>query len=227
MTRAAFAAGAPAPEVLGEVTLEGRFGIVLTRLDGPTLTQLSRSGAMTPEQAGATLATLALAVHRTPPPADLLSLRDYMEGSLRLSGGALPAPIASGVMALVERLPREGGLCHCDLHPSNVIMTAQGPRLVDWTGAVRAPVGHDLGISHILLSEIIPDLVDDPERPRAIDAAMQAEYARLAGASPAALTAAMKPYLPVARALALLAGGAPTQRERLIQGVEAGLRSAD
>ena len=33
MTRAVFAAGAPAPEVLGEVTLEGRFGIVLSRFD--------------------------------------------------------------------------------------------------------------------------------------------------------------------------------------------------
>src|SRR5271168_5106817 len=60
MTRAAFAAGAPAPGVLGEVTLEGRFGIVLPRLDGPTLLQLSRTGAMTPGQAGAILATLAL-----------------------------------------------------------------------------------------------------------------------------------------------------------------------
>ena len=37
MTRAALAAGAPAPEVFDEVALEGRFGIVLTRLDGPTL----------------------------------------------------------------------------------------------------------------------------------------------------------------------------------------------
>jgi hypothetical protein len=33
VTRAVFAAGAPAPEVLDEVTLEGRFGIVLGRLD--------------------------------------------------------------------------------------------------------------------------------------------------------------------------------------------------
>ena len=38
MTRAAFAAGAP--EVFDEVTLEGRFGIVLQHLDGPTLQQL-------------------------------------------------------------------------------------------------------------------------------------------------------------------------------------------
>jgi hypothetical protein len=35
------------PEVFGEVTLDGRFGIVLQRLDGPTLLQLSRTGAVT------------------------------------------------------------------------------------------------------------------------------------------------------------------------------------
>src|SRR4051794_31603903 len=35
MIRAAHAAGVPVPEVFGEVTLDGRFGIVLERLEGP------------------------------------------------------------------------------------------------------------------------------------------------------------------------------------------------
>src|SRR5215831_7839843 len=83
MTRAVFAAGLPAPEVLDEVTLEGRFGVVLSRL----LLQLSRTGAVTFGQAGAILATLALSVHKTPPPRDVLSLRDVIDGSLRLSDG--------------------------------------------------------------------------------------------------------------------------------------------
>ena len=68
MTRAVFAAGGPAPEVLGEVTLDGRFGIVLPRFDGPTLKQATRTGAITREQTGAILATLCLAVHKTRPP---------------------------------------------------------------------------------------------------------------------------------------------------------------
>jgi hypothetical protein len=46
--------------VLGEVTLEGRFGIVLPRLD------------------------------KTPPPPEVLSLHDWMDGSLRDSGGRIP-----------------------------------------------------------------------------------------------------------------------------------------
>jgi hypothetical protein len=77
MTRAVFTAGGPAPEVLGEVTLEGRFGIVLPRLDGPTLVQLLRTRAMTFEQAGATLASLYISIHKTPPPPNTPSLGEW------------------------------------------------------------------------------------------------------------------------------------------------------
>jgi hypothetical protein len=66
MTRAVFTAGASAPEVLDEVILDGRFGIMLRRLDGPTLRQLLLTRAMTSEQAGAILATLYISIHKTP-----------------------------------------------------------------------------------------------------------------------------------------------------------------
>jgi Ser/Thr protein kinase RdoA (MazF antagonist) len=226
MTRAVFAAGAPAPEVFDEVTLEGRFGVVLKRLDGPTLAQVSRSGAMTPEQTGAILATLALSVHKMSAPPHVLSLRDTMAGSSRLSGGMLPNHIATGILTLIERLAPGDGLCHGDLYPGNVIVTADGPRLIDWGGATRAPAGLDLAWCHVNLSELAPERVPDPERPRAVNAAVQSEYARLAGISPAALTAAVEPYLPIVYVRFLLGPAAsPALRERLIQRVEAALRS--
>ena len=227
MTRAVFAAGGPAPEVLDEVTLEGRFGIVLSRLDGPTLMQLSRSGAMTPAQTGAILASLYTSVHKTPPPTDVLSLRDWLE-ALQLSGGIVPKQIATGILTLIERLRPGDGLCHGDLHPGNVIMTADGPRLIDWTWTVRAPAALDLGCCHIMLSEFAPEVADNPQRPRAVNAAAQSEYARLAGMSQAALTAAMEPYLPIVCVHIVLGGwAASAQRERLIQHIEAALRPED
>ncbi len=72
----------------------------------------------------------------------------------------------------------------------------RGPmsRLVDWIGLVRAPAALHLGVSHFLLSEIFPEKADDPKRPRAYNAVLQSEYARLAGLSQAALTAAMEDY---------------------------------
>ena len=57
---------------------------------------------------------------------------------------------------------------------------------------------------------------------------MQSEYARLAGMSPMALTAAMEAYLPIVRAFFLLVWkGSPALRERLIQRVEAAVRPED
>jgi hypothetical protein len=106
-----------------------------------------------------------------------------------------------------------------------VIMTADGPRIIDWTTAVRAPAVFELARIHVGLSEVAPELVDNPERPRAVNAAAQCEYARLAGMSQAALTAAIQPYLPIARVLVVLAGHLPALRERLIQRIEVALRS--
>ena len=154
-------------------------------------------------------------------------MREHMERELRHDGGKVPKHIATDILALIDRLPPGGGLCHCDLSPGNVIMTAEGAKLVDWTFAMRAPAPLDLGFLHVILSELAPEIADNPERPRATNAAAQSEYARLAGMSLAELTAAVKPYLPIVRAFVVLGDVAPSLRERLIQRIEAGLRSED
>jgi aminoglycoside phosphotransferase (APT) family kinase protein len=223
-TDAVFAAGAPAPKVFGVVIQEGRFGIVLSHFEGPTLLQLTKTGAVTREQAGAILADVYLALSKIPPPPEVPALRGWVEAWLQ-GGGTLPDPIVTGIRALIERLPPSDTLCHGDLHPDNVIMTAEGPRLVDWGGSVRAPTVYDLAASHILLAEMAPEVADDPERPRAVNAAAQSDYARLAGLSSAALTAAVEPYLPIARVMVVLGGAMPALRERMIQRIEADLRS--
>ena len=227
MTRAVFAAGAPAPEVFDEVTLEGRFGIVLQRLDGPTLLQLSRSGAMTPEQAGAILAALCHIRSQDAPAAGRTLPARPDGGSLRLSGGMLPEHIATGILTLIERLRAGGRAVPWRPSPRQRDHDGGWSEIIDWAGATRAPAGLDLACCHVVLSELAPENVDDPERPRAINAAMQSEYARLAGMSPAALTAAMEPYLPIIRVRFLLGAAGPALRERLIQRVEAALRSED
>jgi aminoglycoside phosphotransferase (APT) family kinase protein len=227
MIRTVHAAGLPVPEVFGEVTLDGRFGILMQRLDGPTLWQLSRTGAVTFEQAGAIVAALAMAVHKTPTPSEVPSMREHMMLELRHDDGKIPKHIAAEILALIDRLSPGDGLCHCDLSPGNVIMTAEGPKLVDWSFAMRAPAAVDLGFLHVILSELAPEIADNPERPRATNAAAQSEYARLAGMSLAELTAAMQPYLPIIRTFVVLGNVVPSLRERLLPRIEAGLRSGN
>jgi Ser/Thr protein kinase RdoA (MazF antagonist) len=230
MTQAVFAAGAPAPEVFGEVTLGGRFGIVLGRLDGPTLLQATRSGAVTFAQAGAILASLGLSVHRMPPPPEAFPLRRWMDTAFRDSGDIVPKPIVSGALALIDRLEQPGdGLCHGDIHPGNVIMTADGPRLIDWTFAIRAPAALDHGCTHISLTEFALDVTDNPKRPPAVNAAAQSEYARLSDEPVTALRQTMETWLPIAIVRYFLLMGGPTSERwrRMMQRAEAALRPRD
>jgi streptomycin 6-kinase len=217
MTRAVFAAGAPAAEMLGEVTVNDCFGIVLSHLDGPTLLQQMRSGAVTRQRAGKLLAALCLWVHNTRPPPRMLSLRTWVEAWMEDGARLLPAHIAAVIRALNERLPPGDALCHGDIHPGNVILTRDGPRLIDWMGPVHGPAAYDLAVTHLALTE----LADEPERSRAANAALQAEYARLTGTSPAALSAAIEPYLPIVRVWAVIGGVLPQAHERLLQRTEA------
>jgi len=176
------------------------------------------------EQAGAILASLVMSVHKTPPPPEVPSLRDYVHGSLRQHGDTFPNDIATRTLARIDRLRPGDGLCHGDSHPDNVIVTAEGPRLIDWISAVRAPAAFDLAYIHVSLTELAPEIADNPERPRAVNRAAQSEYARLAGTSVAALAAATQPYLPIARALIVCGNALPALRERLIQRIEAELQ---
>jgi Ser/Thr protein kinase RdoA (MazF antagonist) len=151
-----------------------------------------------------------------------------MDVASRTSRDILPEHIATGVLSLIDRLPPDDGLCHADLHPGNVIMTADGPRIIDWGCALRASGVFDIARAHFCLSELGPEGAD-PDPPRAINAAVQSAYARLAGKSPAALTEAMQPYLPILRAFVLFQRrpATPAQRERLIQRIGAALHSKD
>lgn len=90
---------------------------------------------------------------------------------MRHDDGKVPKHIATDILALIDYLPTGDGLCHCDLSPGNVIMTAEGPKLVDWTFAMRGPAALDLGFLHVILSELAPAIADNPERPRATNAA--------------------------------------------------------
>jgi Ser/Thr protein kinase RdoA (MazF antagonist) len=153
-----------------------------------------------------------------------------MDGAFRLSGDIVPKHIVSGILALIDRLQHHGDVpCHGDIHPDNVIMTADGPRLIDFTFSLRAPAAFDHGHFHINLTELALDVTDNPQRPLAVYAAAQSEYARLSGKPVAALRQAMETWLPIAIVRYFLLMGGPTSERwrRMMQRAEAALRPQD
>jgi len=63
ITRLAFEAGAPVPEVLDTVTIDGQPGIVFPRYDGPTLGAEVLEGRIEPEEGARMMARLHHALH--------------------------------------------------------------------------------------------------------------------------------------------------------------------
>jgi aminoglycoside phosphotransferase (APT) family kinase protein len=53
----------------------------------------------------------------------------------------LPVPVGDG-----------GALLHLDLHPDNVIMSVQGPTVIDWPNAARGPSGADVAHTWLVLA---------------------------------------------------------------------------
>nr|WP_240496840.1 phosphotransferase [Streptomyces torulosus] len=55
---------------------------------------------------------------------------------------------------------------HLDLHPENVLLTPDGPRVIDWANAEEGPPGLDWGMSAVILAQVAADRAD-PRAPLA------------------------------------------------------------
>jgi aminoglycoside phosphotransferase (APT) family kinase protein len=121
--------GAPVPEVFGVTGSD----IVLERAVGPTMFEaLDRRAPVIREQAGL-LARLHAVVHRVPP----------LEW--------LPAPFGDGAGVGDGGAPADV-LLHRDLHPLNVILTGDGPLIIDWEGAARGPALADVAMTWVIVA---------------------------------------------------------------------------
>ena len=104
-----------------------------------------------------------------------------------------------------------------------------GERGIAEAWAIRAPAALDHALTHINLTEFALDVTDNPQRPLAVNAAAQSEYARLSGKPVEALRQAMETWLPIAIVRYFLLMGGPTSERwrQMMQRAEAALRPQD
>ncbi|MFD3586292.1 phosphotransferase [Streptomyces sp. NPDC058683] len=71
-------------------------------------------------------------------------------------GGALLASLLRRLHAVPGRDPAAHGsrILHLDLHPDNVMLTPDGPRVIDWTNAEDGPPGLDWAMSAVILAQV-------------------------------------------------------------------------
>ena len=130
------AVGAPAPALLGMEQIFGRPASVWERVEGPSRWQEVVDGPHRSADVGRRLAEVQLALFELVPPVTLPRQRDRLISKIRWSAANVDASLAGAL----DLLPARAGtprLCHGDLHPSNVIVSKDGPVIVDWFDASR------------------------------------------------------------------------------------------
>jgi Ser/Thr protein kinase RdoA (MazF antagonist) len=131
--RAVHAAGLPAPAVGELVQLDGRHGIVYERVDGPTLGSDLRRRPWRIDRAARLPAGLHAGMH-TLAADSLPAQRQRLVEKIR-SASPLPSDLKAAALAALEQLPDGDRICHGDFHPENVLLTQDGPVIIDWIDA--------------------------------------------------------------------------------------------
>jgi aminoglycoside phosphotransferase (APT) family kinase protein len=149
-------AGAPVPAVYEHVTVEGRPGVIVDRIDGEDLlTRLGRRPWLV-RSVGRACGSMHARLHDLRAPDELPSLNDELRS--RLESDLVPADVRDAALADLERLPDGDRLCHGDFHPANVLGARGGPMVIDWTLAARGDPAADVARTRLmLLGGAVPD----------------------------------------------------------------------
>lgn len=198
------AAGIAAPRGFDVEEVEGRWGVVMSRVDGRPFAEAMLATPNAVEPYLVAMARLQVAIHAAPGTA-LAPLKVRLARKIEASG--LSDPVRRRLRERVGALPDGDRLLHGDFHPYNILGTPEGSTVVDWLDATSGPPAADLCRSWLLIQAVSRDLAD-------------AYVAAYLAASPLPRDAVFS-WLPVLAA-ARLAESVPDETDALIAMAEAG-----
>lgn len=155
-TQVAYDAGMPVPATERIVEVDGRWGIVFERVDGPIMLEDLLSRPWKVVRYAQVMAELHAEMYSCEV-AVLPSLREDIEGVVR-NQARLPGDV-NHILIDALKLTDGNSLLHGDLHPENIIMSPRGPVIIDWRGAKRGNPLADVTRTWFLLrmSASLPD----------------------------------------------------------------------
>lgn len=153
----------PAPKVVDVVDVDGRTAIVFRRVHGQTMWQRMLDEPSRIDDLVALLAETHRRILAAGPP-------DGVEGLVDRVGRKIEAveQVTSDerreALATLRELPKGAALLHGDLHPGNVLMSDDGPVVIDW---FDASIGHPIAdvVRSSLLMRPLGDRGDSPHLP--------------------------------------------------------------
>ena len=146
---AAHGAGANVPGVYERVTVDGRPGVVLDRVDGIDLLDWLAARPWAVRSVGRALGAEHAALHRVQAPPGLPELREELRH--RLGSSLVPDDVRARTFERLDALPDGDRLLHGDFHPANLLRTADGCVVIDWTNGMSGDPAADVARTILLL----------------------------------------------------------------------------
>lgn len=140
LTSAVRMRGVAAAEVFGVEQIRGRAAIVFERVDGPSMWQAMCTRGADLTRLTAQFAQVHRSIQRSGLPTNVPDMAQRLSAKIG-EAGALPSDDRRRGQAMVEQLSRGAALLHGDFHPGNVLMSKDGPVVIDWFDAA---IGHPI-----------------------------------------------------------------------------------
>ncbi|WP_026873755.1 phosphotransferase family protein [Inquilinus limosus] len=191
--------GLPVPSARAVGQIDGRWGIAMTRAEGPSFADAMERR---PEEAPACLqrmVRLQMDIHGHPG-THLGSLKARLAANIGRAG-TLDENLKRRLLDRLAALPEGDRLCHGDFHPWNILGPPGREVVVDWLDACAGDPAADVCRSYVLIRPVAPDLA----------AAYVDAYAAASGERRDRILAWL-PFVAAAR----LAEGVPDQAEALL-----------
>jgi hypothetical protein len=143
-------AGIPTPAPGAIVEAQGRRGIVYERVTGISMLDDMQARPWTLLRHARDLARLQVQVNHLMAP-ELPAYRDDLAQRIGQAPD-LPDALRARVLKLVPALPDGQALCHGDLHPDNVLISPEGPVIIDWMTAKAGDPWADVARSSLIMT---------------------------------------------------------------------------
>jgi uncharacterized protein (TIGR02172 family) len=147
---AVYAAGIPSPVATEIIEVNGRRGLVYERVVGISMLQDMNARPWRILKHARSLADLHVQINQI----SINELPSYKDGIQYAISQTpqLSEDLRNKALTLLNALPNGTQLCHGDYHPGNVILTKDGPIVIDWMTARRGSPWADVARTSMILN---------------------------------------------------------------------------
>ena len=135
------------PRILEITTVKGKWAIISDHIEGKTLSQMMKEDPENKAKYIEMLVDIQMNIHSKTCPL-LTKLKDKMNRKISMS--SLDATTRYELHTRLEGMPKHNKVCHGDICPSNVIITADGtPYIIDWAHATQGNASADVARTYL------------------------------------------------------------------------------